>query len=92
MGDKYYKSYHPLVKPPGVPVVGDAKLKSLLKQFDYIGGTSNNDVAQRVLAKSPGITHTIDSLSNVYKINPAVMKHRLAQEGYTNQLAFAYNN
>jgi hypothetical protein len=64
----------------------------LLKQFDYIGGTSQNAVAKKVLDKSPGITHTIDSLSKVYKINPALMKHRLAQEGYTDHLARAYNH
>lgn len=92
MGGKYYKSYHPLVKPPGVPVVGNPELKSLLKQFDYIGGTSNNAVAKKVFDKAPDITHTIDSLSNVYKISPTLMKHRLAQEGYTDQLAYAYNN
>lgn len=48
----------------------------------YIGGKTNEEVRNKFWNQEPVLTHAIDSVANLYGVNPKALKYRIEHEGF----------
>lgn len=84
--DGYYKT--PL--PNGTLAVQDVDKNGNPIKTNYIGG-NKQEVRNKYWEQAPIMNHVIDSISNIYNLNPNVLKHRLNEEGFTDNAIAEHN-
>lgn len=84
--DGYSKS----LIPDGSLAVKDVDKKGTPIKPSYIGGTTKQ-ARDKYWEQAPIMRHAVDSISNIYNLNPNVLKHRLNEEGFTDNAIAEHN-
>lgn len=62
------------------------------RQWKVISYGSTDDTRQRVYQTYPRLVQVTDSIANEYKINPKLLRTRLAHEGFIDEIAYYHDD
>lgn len=86
---KYNKEANPTVNLEGYTQVPFKEISKLAPKRDYLGG---DDYRIKAMRRMPELLNVVRQKSEAYGIDPNLMLHRLAHEGFIDERVREYNN